>query len=149
MLATVLPAERDRLDWLAGRLELDRDASTCRAIHGDLHEAQVVVDAGRITGLLDIDDVGVGDEIDDVATLVAHLLTRAATVTDGRPIVEYAERLRAGLGVAFDRRDLDQAVAATLIGLATGPFRIQQDDWRQITVEHLDRIERLLDAADR
>lgn len=41
--------------------------------HGDLYEANIFVHDSRISGLLDLDGVGPGYRVDDLACLVAHL----------------------------------------------------------------------------
>ena len=87
VLATVIPEEVERLTRMSAMFESEINDSGTRPkmpIHGDLHEGQLIVDDdGAITGLLDVDDVGQGDPLDDVATPIAHLLYRA-TVDDSR-----------------------------------------------------------------
>jgi aminoglycoside phosphotransferase (APT) family kinase protein len=147
MLATVLPGARGRLDEIAGRLSAPPMRSAVGTVHGDLHEAQLVVDDDDVIGLLDIDDVGRGDRLDDVATLVGHLRFRAAT-SAGPRIDDYASRVRGALSHEFDDGDVDRHVAAVLVGLATGPFRIQQEHWEATTLQVLDMIEYHLTLAD-
>ncbi|MAT04967.1 MAG: hypothetical protein CL424_07990 [Acidimicrobiaceae bacterium] len=150
MLATVLPAERQRMTAIVERLTsatspVNRAVAT---VHGDLHEGQVVVDDDGVIGLLDIDDVGPGDPLDDVAVLIAHLEFRALTSGDGR-IEEYADHVSDTVGADRDAAAVERQVAAVLIGLATGPFRIQQPDWSATTARVLDLVEQHLDAAER
>jgi aminoglycoside phosphotransferase (APT) family kinase protein len=148
MLATVMPDARERLDAIVDRLSTDSAALRISGtVHGDLHEAQIVVDDHAVTGLLDIDDVGPGDPLDDVATLVAHLTFRAMTSADQR-IHDYAQSVRAAVGSGHDRSDVDRHVAAVLVGLATGPFRIQQPEWTSTTRQVLDLVDQHLAAAD-
>jgi aminoglycoside phosphotransferase len=147
MLATVLPGAGGRLDEIVGRLSAPPMRSAVGTVHGDLHEAQLVVDDDDVIGLLDIDDVGRGDRLDDVATLVGHLRFRAATSTDPR-VDDYASRVRGALSHEFDDGDVDRHVAAVLVGLATGPFRIQQEHWEATTLQVLDMIEHHLTLAD-
>lgn len=102
----------ERLDWYAERMTvfapehatqiadvasqitglLARAAPNPRpvTIHGDLHLAQVFVDAtGQgITGILDIDTAGLGDPADDAAAIWAHL------VAARRRVVPLADTLR-------------------------------------------------------
>lgn len=148
MLGTVLPDVRGRLDAIVERLSAP---STSRphigTVHGDLHEAQLVVDDTTVTGLLDIDDVGPGDPLDDVGALVAHLRFRALTSGDRR-IEGYAAAVRSALSASYDDWDVDRHIAAVLVGLATGPFRIQQPDWAATTRCVLDLIDHHLTAAD-
>jgi aminoglycoside phosphotransferase len=148
MLGTVLPDARGRLEAITERLSAHCSTrTTTGTVHGDLHEAQLVVDDTRVTGLLDIDDVGPGDPLDDVGALVAHLRFRAVTSGDQR-IDGYAERVYCALSRDHDASDINRHVAAVLVGLATGPFRIQQPDWAATTHRVLDLIDHDLAAAD-
>lgn len=148
MLRTVLPDARDCLDRIVERLATgSAERRLSGTVHGDLHEAQLVVDDGTVTGLLDIDDVGPGDPLDDVGTLLAHMRFRAATSGDRR-IDAYAEQVRASVAAGHDPSEVDRHVAAVLVGLATGPFRIQQPDWDGTTRRVLDLVEEHLSAAE-
>jgi hypothetical protein len=140
LLEILLP---DRVDDLHGVAAACRDAlgavearSGC-LVHGDLHEAQLVVDDdGAVTGLLDIDDCAPGDPLDDPGVLMAHLTYRAITTADPdlrRDIESTVDDLRAEFARRHDPGALDLTVAAALMGLATGPFRIQANDWQAIT----------------
>lgn len=42
-------------------------------VHGDLYEANVFVEHGAVSGVLDLDGVGPGHRVDDLACLIAHL----------------------------------------------------------------------------
>lgn len=152
MLARVLPGERSRLERIGEHLGSMIDDSHRRSgatVHGDLHEGQLVLAGDRIVGLLDIDDVGPGDPVDDIATMLGHLRYRAATSGQrGGHIDRYADRLRDGLADRHDPVAVDVTTAAVLVGLATGPFRIQQDDWQSATRTQLDAVERLLSSAN-
>lgn len=153
MLATVVKHQKARLDELAARFRAaeDRVRVRCGAIiHGDLYEAQLVLDGERISGVLDIDDAGPGDPLDDFANLLGHLVYRATTTTDAAiraAIGDYAIELRRRFGADIDPAELDEAIAAVLVGLATGPYRIQQAGWEQVVLQQLDHAERLLDGG--
>jgi hypothetical protein len=147
MLAAVLPDARDRLATIVERLSVPRATRSVGTVHGDLHEAQLVVDDSAVIGLLDVDDVGDGDPLDDVATLIGHLRFRAAT--GGDPAIEYyADNIRSAVAGGHDPADVDLHIAAVLVGLATGPFRIQQPDWKATTARLLDLVEQHLDVVD-
>lgn len=155
MLAVVLPDERALIERLRDALTGGAAAATSRigpTVHGDLHEAQVIVDHGRIVGLLDVDDVGPGDPLDDLATVLAHLRYREQTIADRRhreALQRYADRLRQDFVHHVDAAALDTVTGGVLIGLATGPFRVQQHDWRHQVGRTLRRAERLLAGRDR
>ena len=154
MLAGVFGAERSRLVDLSARFDAEASATTDRCgavVHGDLHEGQLIVRDGEVTGVLDVDDAGPGDPLDDRATLLGHLRFRAITsACRGTEIDAYQREVRRALvGAARDvdgARALDVATAAVLVGLATGPFRIQQASWQTAVSRVLDEAEQL--AAD-
>jgi aminoglycoside phosphotransferase len=154
MLETVVPEAAEQLQALveifAGSLTAV-DGRSGQVIHGDLHEGQLMVDdGGRIVGLLDIDEMGSGDPFDDLATLVAHTRYRAlAAGAAGDRIRDYSDRLRAGFAQRVDPAELDIAISAVLVGLATGPFRIQQPGWRATVALVIDNARSLAEAAVR
>jgi aminoglycoside phosphotransferase (APT) family kinase protein len=155
MLATVLPDQRPRLERICDVLETELGrvrAGSAPTIHGDLYEAQIITDGDRITGILDIDDVGPGDPLDDRATVLGHLRYRAATAKtkDGSDrLRRYADALRHGFAAGHDAGALDLHTGAVLVGLATGPFRVQQHHWRHEVRRQLGLAERLVVAGRR
>lgn len=140
MVERALPGESARIadlrDELTGLAPPDGPATL---IHGDLHEAQLMVEGPRITGLLDIDGVGTGHRVDDLGRLLGHLSTLALGAGPGRPAIEaYVEALRRGFGETVDPAALDRRAAAVAVGLATGPFRVQMEGWEAETRRRLD-----------
>jgi hypothetical protein len=132
LLQSVLPTERDRLVSLVERLGRPADDGPLVAVHGDLHEAQLLVADGRVGGVLDLDDAGPGHRVDDLGTLLGHLVALGDSVPRRRGAIE---RWRARLQPAFERvvdpGELRRTTAAVLVGLATGPFRVQQPRWQR------------------
>lgn len=144
MLATVMPAAARRLGELAERFEATPASPADTVIHGDLHEAQIIMDQGSIVGVLDIDDAGPGLAVDDRANVLARLVYRATTdATRHSTIQRYADRLRRDSLARFDPSTLDLHTAAALTGLATGPFRLQSTGWRDTVVALLDVVDAL------
>lgn len=111
------------------------------ACHGDLYEAQILLDRGRISGLLDIDSFGPGRRADDLACMVAH----ASVLALMHP--HRAQRLET---VALDwattaERHLSAAelryrTAGVLLSLATGPHRVQERNWQANTKARLAQV---------
>lgn len=157
MLATVLPAAAERLERLSEQLGVAAEREAARppvTIHGDLYEAQLVTGRGRrearrLTGVLDLDDAGPGDPLGDRATVIGHLLERLADPGARRSAVvaSYVRTLRRSFGEHVDLAELDTAVAAVLVGLATGPFRVQRQRWQMGVRRRLTLAERLLADA--
>jgi hypothetical protein len=133
-------AERARLDALATRLaRADPGAQPDVAVHGDLHDGQLLCDEQRITGLVDVDTAGPGHRVDEWATLLAHLSVLALHGTTAAR--HYGARVLAHAEARFARAELRPRVAAAVLGLATGPFRVQQAGWALHTQARLELAE--------
>lgn len=130
MLSRLLPDQRWRLDALiAGMRQLPVDEPLV-PVHGDLYEAQLMTDgAGNLTGMLDIDTLAMGHRVDDWANFIGHLAAWEPMSPDPQRVRNYAREILALGDEQSDPARLRERVAATLIGLATGPFRVQQEDW--------------------
>lgn len=147
----VLPSEADRCRRLAERvLAATAGLPADGPVHGDLHEAQLLVDGPRVTALLDLDAVGPGRRADDLACLLAHAHVLAASEPAHRTSTL---ALAAGWLAEFEARvdpvELRARTAGVLVALATGPHRVQSDGWQDATRERLDLAEGWLDRADR
>ncbi len=147
--AAILPDERGRLDRI---IEAVREGVRATAepvtIHGDLYEAQLMVEAGRLSGLLDLDDVRLGHPLDDVAILLGHLrILRPEPRRHREHLARYRDGLRASLAGGHDPAELDLRTAAVLVGLATGPFRAQSDAWEREVRRRIRAATRLSAAA--
>jgi hypothetical protein len=109
-----------------------------------------MVESGRIVGLLDIDGAGAGLRIDDMANLIGHL----SVVSRARGW-QRAEQIGAQWIDLLDTRpDVDPVtlrarVAAVVLGLATGSFRVQEDQWPRHTYTRLNLAEAWLGSARR
>jgi aminoglycoside phosphotransferase len=125
-------AERARLDALVTRLaQADPGTHPDVAVHGDFHDGQLLCDEQRITGLVDVDTAGPGHRIDEWATLLAHLSVLALHGTAAAR--HYGARVLAHAEERFPRAELRPRIAAAVLGLATGPFRVQQAAWARHT----------------
>jgi aminoglycoside phosphotransferase len=138
LAATAVTGEADRalLDGVAATLEAaDPGTHPDVAVHGDFYDGQLLCSDHRVTGLVDVDTAGPGHRIDEWATLLAHLSvlalhgTAAARRYGGRVLAHAEER--------FARSQLRPRVAAAVLGLATGPFRVQQAGWHRHTQARL------------
>lgn len=86
--------------------------------HGDFHEGQLTVRRDgirwRVAGLLDVDTVGPGHRVDDLACLVAH------TVALGTAGAVVASRWEREAGAVVDPAALGVRTAGVLLSLAAG-----------------------------
>lgn len=150
VVAASVPALSGRIDALAGRLtDVERALAHDEVpVHGDLHDAQLMVADGTITGLLDVDTHAMGRRVDDLANMIGHLSVLATAVPHGERVRTHAQRLLAGFDTQVDPVALRHAVAAVVLGLATGPFRVQEPDWIEATSERLALAEMWADSAE-
>ncbi|CAN5629736.1 hypothetical protein BH20ACT2_BH20ACT2_00440 [soil metagenome] len=149
LVALTCPPLRPRVEGLAGALDqieatLDEPLVP---VHADFHDGQLLTDGSRITGLVDLDTVGPGHRLDDLATLIGHLATLALMVPRRGAIEAYAARLLAAFDRVADPAMLRASVAAKVLGLATGPFRVLEDRWPANTEQRVHLAERWLDSA--
>ena len=90
VLGMVAEDLRPRLEALTAVLAAaDPGEHPAVPVHGDFYESQLLVDDGRVVGLLDVDTAGRGHRIDDWANLLgAPRPARAdpARARDGRPL---------------------------------------------------------------
>ena len=148
LLRAVLPAASGQLDTIiAGVSEVGSDDPPV-AVHGDYHASQVLIDAGRIVGLVDVDTAGIGQRADDLASILGQLATVASVAKNPAPIDEYRALLLDDFGHRTDPMSLKRRVAGVILGLATGPFRVQLPDWPEATARRLALARKWLDSAN-
>jgi hypothetical protein len=148
VITATVPSMRDRLEILLDTIRAMDDLSVTGPVpvHGDLYEAQLLVNRGRITGLLDVDTAGAGLRIDDLANFCAHLSVLAAMSDRPRHIKRYGSDLLAHAEQHHPPQQLRPRVAAAVIGLATGPFRVLDNGWEQKTLRRLGLAEEWLNG---
>ncbi len=117
------------------------------SVHGDFHDAQVLVRGGRISGVLDIDGAGTGPLALDAGRIVAWTETVGLAHPDREDVVSYADRLADAFTDLVPPAELARSAAAAWIGLATGPHRQQLPDPDARVRERLDRAEAWLDRT--
>jgi hypothetical protein len=152
VIAATVPAVAAQVDDLVDDLTARSDMSIEQplvAVHGDMYESQLMVQDGRIVGLLDVDTAGAGHRIDDHANFCAHLSVLALVTRPSNTIRRYGSRLLAHAETVNDRADLRLRIAASVLGLATGSFRVLEDDWAAHTARRLDLASEWIASADR
>jgi Phosphotransferase enzyme family len=150
LLRTVIPEHEERVRRLGRRLRA-LPAKRLAVVHGDFYDSQVMVDeAGHISGLLDLDGVGWGNPVDDLASMLGRIWVSGQTEGRGQErFAAYAGELFEAFSRRVDPRDLCLRVAAIVFGRSTGPFRAQVEGWREDAIERIELAERCLTHADR
>ncbi len=147
-LATVAPSLAPRLETIAAAVQSVAPEPEV-PVHGDFHSSQVLIHGPTLVGMVDVDTVGAGERAGDLAGLLGHLAALPLTPS----LRQRADRYGSELIAAFDRvtppGDLRRRVAAVILGLATGPFRVQMPDWTAETDRRLDLAERWIQSAER
>jgi hypothetical protein len=89
--------------------------------HGDLYEANLLVTGPTITGLLDLDSVGPGHRVDDLACLLGHALVLPCLAPAVYPLVPAAvQRWLTAFDAVVDPAALRARVAAVVLSLVAG-----------------------------
>ena len=147
MVTQALPSLEPKLDRLVDVISLGLAPIPPgnEPTHGDFHEGQVHVAAGRVCGLLDTDTLGPGRRADDLACLVAHLSTiqRMNPAQEAR-VHQLIRRWVPIFDARVDATELRLRAAAVIISLATGPFRGQEPDWERETARMIGSAEALV-----
>ena len=151
VIGATVPSARDRLNPLidALRSAIDPESGDLTAVHGDLYEAQLLVDRGRITGLLDVDTAGAGLRIDDIANFCAHLSVLALMSDRTKHMKRYGADLLACAERHHPPRILRPRIAAAVLGLSTGPFRVLETGWERNTMRRLELADGWLNGVTR
>ena len=148
LLNSVLPRLTDRVDAIVGRLSETAVDESEVPVHGDFHSSQILVRGNDIVGIIDVDTAGRGHRSDDLAGLLGHLATLSLSTSTRRAIDRYGSELIRDFDVDTDPASVRRTVAAVVLGLATGPFRVQQSRWASETERRISLSERWLDSAD-
>ena len=103
-----------------------------QVVHGDLYEGQVFVADDFSLGLIDLEELGLGDPALDAANFTAHLLAFALVAPAARSaLTAYRVLLREAFMAQLELSPqmLAWREALVMLQLATGPFRTMAPDW--------------------
>jgi hypothetical protein len=149
LIGAILPEANSKLEAIVSAVTIATSPEPSIAVHGDFHSSQVLVAGGRIVGLVDVDTAGIGQRLDDLANLIGQLSTLTLVSQQPGAIAAYIGELMGGFDEHADPVALRLRTAAVVLGLATGPFRVQLANWPADTMRRLDLALRWIAAADR
>jgi len=146
LLFHIVPDERGRLEEIVGEIGSEPEADRV-PVHGDFHEAQILMMGTRPTGLIDVDGYGWGHLGDDPATMLGHLDMLAPSCPHPKAVLGFAHHLNRIWDRIVDPVDLRRRTAAVILGLATGPFRVQLANWPEATRHRIDSAVQWLESS--
>lgn len=146
LLARLVPEEKEAIAHFLEQLGPE-PVDDLAPVHGDFYEAQVLVRDGAVAGLLDVDTYGLGRAGDDPGVMLGHLALWQGMSSQPERVRSYAQSLIALWDHMYDPADIRRRAAATLLTLATGPFRVQTADWPGETSHRIGLAQRWLDSA--
>jgi hypothetical protein len=146
LLRHLFPEVEDRLVELTSAIGPEK-ASRSVPVHGDLHEGQVLVSSGPVSGLLDVETFGLGRAGEDQATMIGHLSLWQQLSNQPDRTRRLGKWLLKRWDDRFDPIDLRRRASAVLLSLATGPFRVQRQGWPEETNRRLRLAESWMDSA--
>ncbi|HEX6299028.1 MAG TPA: aminoglycoside phosphotransferase family protein [Acidimicrobiia bacterium] len=146
LLTRLVPEARERIEGLVSEIGPETGSVTV-PVHGDFHEGQVLIDGSHPVGLLDVDTYGWGRPGADAATMLGHLHLLAPGCRGDA--IGLARGLNRHWDAIFDPVALRLNIASTVLGLATGPFRVQSSRWRAETLARIEVAEQWVRSAHR
>lgn len=150
LLGHLMPDLKPDLERLAADIIAaadNDDAVPPTVVHGDLYDAQVLVQDDGSFRLVDVDDLGVGDPALDAANFTTHLLALAlARPAFEKRLVDYRSLVREAFleHLSLHPADLGWREAMVMLQLAAGPFRVLDPNWPERVARHFRVARRLL-----
>lgn len=140
------PEEILALGAAIDRLVRATDPGPVVPTHGDLHEANLLMDGGRLVGLLDVDSLGPGHRVDDLACLLGHVSVLPAVAPDvHRHVPGQLLRWVTRLGAGVDPVALRARAAAVALSLVAGART--EGDWLADADGRVEAARRWLESA--
>ncbi|WP_372698045.1 phosphotransferase [Arthrobacter sp. JSM 101049] len=160
--ASALPEESRAVAALTDRVRglIDaRDPGPVVPVHGDFYEANILMSAepggaaggaagaGTVGGLLDLDSVGPGHRVDDLACLLGHLAVLPAISPRYEGIWSTIDAWAAVFSRSVDERALHARAAAVAVSLVAGARRPGARSWTGAARARLEAARRLAERA--
>ena len=150
LLSQLIPEMAAEVQALAHDVAIaaEQDAVPRAVVHGDFYDAQVLVQDDFSLGLVDVDDLGLGDPALDAANFTTHLLALALVRPASKSrLLAYRTLSREAFieKLGITPADLTWREALVMMQLAPGPFRVLEPNWPDRLTQHVHLARRLLD----
>lgn len=146
-----LPQRAGELEELAAGIEAHLSASERGEpvpAHGDFYDANILLRGGRISALLDLDSLGPGYRVDDLACLLGHLAILPSLGEKNRGAAEALGHFARVFELHVDPRALWARSAAVALTLIAGARGLGSDRWEQVAEARLRAVHELVRRAD-
>lgn len=151
--SVVLPEHSERIARLAEGIEAAvarTDPGPVVPTHGDLYEANLLMTDLRVSAVLDVDAVGPGHRVDDLACLLAHVSVLPHLAPQAYPAVPQTLAVwTARCEELVDPHALRARAAGVVLSLVAGAKRGGGQEWRRDAEGRLAEAERWLRAVGR
>lgn len=150
--ATALPEAANRANAVAGHvvhLMRNSDPGPLVPTHGDFYEANVFLSSdATVSALLDVDAVGPGYRVDDIACMLGHVSVLPHLAPNVYPHVPaIVETWWARVVPFVDPQALAARAAAVTLSLVAGAKKTRGDAWRADAFGRMAEAERWLSRA--
>ena len=135
---SALPDAAARIATLAGHINAAlslTDRGPVVPTHGDFYEANVLMFEGEISALLDVDSLGPGHRVDDLACFLGHLAVLPAVDPRYVHVPAAFQRFAAGFAANVDPEALRVRTASVALSLVAGARDTRRQAW-QSQAEH-------------
>ncbi|MUK03184.1 aminoglycoside phosphotransferase family protein [Vibrio cholerae] len=129
--AAALPAHAERIRRLAGEIDdavRSTDPGPLVPTHGDFYEGNLLMTGGTVSGLLDVDALGPGRLVDDLACFLGHAAVLPGLHAGYVHVPEAVRRFTLGFDEHVDPAALRSRAAAVSLTLIAGARRHAADD---------------------
>ncbi|WP_240974519.1 aminoglycoside phosphotransferase family protein [Crystallibacter degradans] len=149
--AAALPQEQERIFRLEEKISkvlAETKPGPLVPTHGDFYEANLLIDGRTVTGVLDVDSLGPGHRIDDLACLIGHLAVLPAVHEGYVHVPQVMERYLRAFDEAVDPAGLRGRSAGVALSLVAGAKTFGQGEgWQLDALQRLTIAERLAAEA--
>lgn len=132
--SSALPGETDRIRALASHIAAalpKTDRGQVVPTHGDFYEANLLMHDGQVSALLDVDSLGPGHRVDDLACFLGHLAVLPAVDARYVHVPAAFQRFATGFAATVDPRALRVRTASVALSLVAGARDTRGQSWQK------------------
>lgn len=149
--SSALPEAQERISLLEQKISVTlplTDRGPLVPTHGDFYEANLLISRSKISCLLDVDSLGPGYRVDDLACFLGHVAVLPAV--DPRYVHAPAafDRFARAFTEQVDPLALRVRAASVALSLVAGARDVRRQNWQALAEHRLRCAEALVDLTD-